>query len=159
MRLALELAAARADVLSPAQIAERLSGALTLLKADSRAGLTRQQSLRAELAGSHDLLSEPEQTLYRRLGVFAGSFGVDAVEGICDGTLDLLAQLVDKSLVQVEPSPAGHRYRLLETISQHAWEMLEEAGECERLEAAHREWYLALAEAADRDVDPAAPAT
>ncbi len=159
MPLALELAAARADVLSPAQIAERLGGALTLLKAGSRTGLTRQQSLRATLEWSHDLLSEPEQTLYRRLGVFAGSFGVEAVEGICDGTVDLLARLVDKSLVQVEPSPTGHRYRLLETISQHAWEMLREADECARLEAAHRAWYLALAEAADRDVDPAVAAT
>ena len=158
MPLALELAAARADVLSPTQIAERLGGALTLLKAGRRTGLTRQQSLRATLDWSHDLLSEPEQTLYRRLGVFAGSFGVEAVEGICDGTLDLLARLVDKSLVQVEPSPTGHRYRLLETISQHAWEMLKQADECARLEAAHREWYLELAEAADRDVDPAVAA-
>ena len=61
--------------------------------------------------------------------------------------------------MQVEPSPAGHRYRLLETISQHAWEMLNQADECARVEAAHREWYLALAEAADRDVDPAVAAT
>jgi hypothetical protein len=98
MPLALELAAARTDVLAPAQIAARLGDALTLLRRGSRTGLTRQQSLRATLEWSHDLLSEPEQALYRRLGVFAGDFGVDAVESICTGppvgdsdALDLLA--------------------------------------------------------------------
>jgi predicted ATPase/DNA-binding SARP family transcriptional activator len=161
MPLALELAAARAVALSPAQIAERLGDALTLLQAGSRAGLTRQQTLRATLAWSHDLLSEPERVLYRRLGVFAGSFGVEAVEGICSGgevatgeALDLLVRLVDKSLVQVDPTRYGHRYRLLETVRQDARERMAGAGERERLEAAHRSWYLALAQAADRDVDP-----
>lgn len=155
MPLALELAAARADVLSPAQIAERLGDALTLLRAGSRTALTRQQSLRATLDWSHDLLSEQERRLYRRLGVFAGSFSAEAVEGICcANAFDLLAQLTDKSLVHVEPGPDGHRYRLLEPISQHAWELLATAGERQRIEAAHRQWYLELAEAADRDVDP-----
>jgi predicted ATPase/DNA-binding SARP family transcriptional activator len=161
MPLALELAAARAGALSPAQIAERLVDALSLLRAGSRAGLTRQQTLRATLVWSHDLLSEPERVLYRRLGVFAGSFGVDAVEGICAGgevasadVLDLLVRLVDKSLVQVEPGARGHRYRLLETVRQDARERIAQAGERDPLEAAHREWYLALVEAGDRDVDP-----
>jgi predicted ATPase len=160
MPLALELAAARADLLSPAQIAQRLGDALALLGAGSRTGLTRQQSLRATLEWSHDLLSEPEQALYRRLGVFAGTFGVEAVEGICgcDAGLDLLARLADKSLVQVEPGATGHRYRLLETIRQHAGERLAAAGERDRIEAAHRTWYLVLAEAADRDIDPAVAA-
>jgi tetratricopeptide (TPR) repeat protein len=109
----------------------------------------------------HDLLSELERVLYRRLGVFAGSFGVEAVEGICAGgevasadALDLLVRLVDKSLVQVEPDARGHRYRLLETVRQDARERMTQAGEREALEAAHRDWYLALVEAADRDVDP-----
>jgi predicted ATPase len=161
MPLALELAAARAAALSPAQIAERLGDALTLLQAGSRAGLTRQQTLRATLAWSHDLLAEPERVLYRRLGVFAGGFGVEAVEGICSGgevatgeVLDLLVRLVDKSLVQVEPTRYGHRYRLLETVRQDARERMAAAGERDRLEAAHRTWYLALAQAADRDADP-----
>jgi predicted ATPase/DNA-binding SARP family transcriptional activator len=161
MPLALELAAARAVALSPAQIAERLGDALTLLQAGSRAGLTRQQTLRATLAWSHDLLSEPERVLYRRLGVFAGSFGVEAVEGVCSGgevatgeALDLLVRLVDKSLVQVDPTRYGHRYRLLETVRQDARERMAAAGEREQVEAAHRSWYLALAQAADRDVDP-----
>ena len=161
MPLALELAAARAAVLSPAQIAERLSDALALLRGGSRVGLTRQQTLRATLSWSHDLLSEPERKLYRRLGVFAGSFGIEGVEGICasceagDGdALNLLGQLADKSLVQVEGGPGANRYRLLETVRQDARERLEHAGEHARLEASHREWYLALAEAADRDLDP-----
>jgi predicted ATPase/DNA-binding SARP family transcriptional activator len=156
MPLALELAAARADLLSPAQIAQRLGDALGLLRAGARTGLTRQQSLRATLEWSHELLSAPEQELYRRLGVFAGSFGVEAVEGVCGGDLDVLARLADKSLVQVEVGATGHRYRLLETICLHAWEQLVTAGEAERIETAHRNWYLALAEAADRDVDPGA---
>jgi predicted ATPase/DNA-binding SARP family transcriptional activator len=161
MPLALELAAARAAVLSPAQIAERLSDALALLQGGSRAGLTRQQTLRATLTWSHDLLSEPERKLYRRLGVFAGSFGIEAVEGICtDGeagngdAVHLLGQLVDKSLVQVEARPSANRYRLLETVRQDARERLERAEERTPLEAGHRAWYLSLAEAADRDLDP-----
>jgi predicted ATPase/DNA-binding SARP family transcriptional activator len=160
MPLALELAAARADLLSPAQIAQRLGDALVLLGAGSRTGLTRQQSLRATLEWSHDLLSEPEQALYRRLGVFAGTFGVEAVEAICGchAALDLLARLAEKSLVQVEAEAGGHRYRLLETIRQHAGERLAAAGERDRIEAAHRTWYLTLAEAADRDIDPAVAA-
>ncbi|HKE79708.1 MAG TPA: BTAD domain-containing putative transcriptional regulator [Solirubrobacteraceae bacterium] len=156
MPLALELAAARAAVLSPQQIAERLGDSLTLLQAGSRAGLTRQQTLRATLQWSHDLLSEPERTLYRRLGVFAGTFPVEAVEGICGEreTIDLLARLVEKSLVQVEATPDGHRYRLLETVRQDARERLAAAGEAAQMGAAHRAWYLAIAEAADRDRDP-----
>ena len=161
MPLALELAAARAGALSPAQIAERLVDALSLLRTGTRAGLTRQQTLRATLVWSHDLLSEPERVLYRRLGVFAGTFGLEAVEGICAGgevasadALDLLVRLVDKSLVQVEPGARGNRYRLLETVRQDARERIGQAGERERLDAAHRAWYLALVEAADRDVDP-----
>ncbi len=162
MPLALELAAARAGALSPAQIAERLGDALSLLRGGSRAGLTRQQTLRATLAWSHDLLSERQRLLYRRLGVFAGSFELGAVEGVCateqvpaPETLELLLELIDKSLVQVEAGHAGNaRYRLLETIRQDARERLEAAGERRQLEAAHRDWYLALAEAADRDADP-----
>jgi predicted ATPase/DNA-binding SARP family transcriptional activator len=155
MPLALELAAARVAVLSPEQISQRLGDALGLL-GGSRGGLTRQQTLRATLAWSHDLLDEPERELYRRLGVFAGSFPVEAVEAICQrgDALDVLARLVDKSLVQVEPGPRGNRYSLLETVRQDARERLLRAGERDRLAASHRAWYLALAEAADRDRDP-----
>ena len=159
MPLALELAASRIALLSPAQIAQRLGDALGLLSGGSRAGRTRQQTLRATLAWSHDLLDEPERALYRRLGVFAGSFGLEAVEGICAGPLDTLARLVDKSLVQVERGTDGHRYRLLETVRQDARERLARAGERAALESAHRAWYLALAESADRDRDPDVAAT
>jgi predicted ATPase/DNA-binding SARP family transcriptional activator len=128
MPLALELAAARADVLSAAQIADRLGDALALLRAESRTALTRQQSLRATLEWSHDLLSDRERLLYRRLGVFAGSFTIEAVEGICGGDLDALTRLADQSLVHVEAGPAGHRYRMLDTISQHARVQLDASG-------------------------------
>jgi predicted ATPase/DNA-binding SARP family transcriptional activator len=151
MPLALELAAARAAVLAPAQIAERLHDSLGLLTAGSR-GLSRQETLRGTLEWSHDLLSEAEQTMFRRLGVFAGSFGIDAVEGVCPEAgdpLELLGLLVEKSLVQVEPLGAEHRYRLLETMRQYARERLAEAGELRDFEARHRAWYRALAQAAD----------
>src|SRR5689334_1642977 len=158
MPLALELAAARAGALSPAEIRDRLGDALALLAGGSRAGLTRQQTLRAALAWSHDLLSAKEQTLYRRLGVFAGSFDVASVEGFCSEgaleSLELLVQLVEKSLVQVEQGVAGNRYRLLETVRQDARERLAAAGERDRLEELHRDWFLELAERADRDVNP-----
>jgi len=158
MPLALELAAARASALSPAEIRDRLGDALALLASGSRAGLTRQQTLRATLAWSHDLLSAQEQTLYRRLGVFAGSFDLACVEGFCSegipDALNLLVQLVEKSLVQVEQGIAGNRYRLLETVRQDARERLAAAGESRRIEELHRDWYLKLAERADRDSDP-----
>src|SRR5689334_3807108 len=160
MPLALELAAARTSALSPGEIRERLGDALALLAGGSRAGLTRQQTLRATLAWSHELLSEREQELYRCLGMFAGSFDVAAVEGFCsrDGgdTLNVLVQLVEKSLVQVEPGIAGNRYRLLETVRQDARERLAAAGERGRVEELHRDWYLELAERADRDINPEA---
>jgi predicted ATPase len=156
MPLALELAAARTAMLAPAQIAERLHDSLALLTAGSRSGVTRQQTLRATLQWSHDLLSEQERVLFRRLGAFSGSFGLDAVEGVCASddlaageTLELLGWLVEKSLVQVEPMADEHRYRLLETMRQYARERLVEAGERGEVERRHRAWYLALAETED----------
>jgi predicted ATPase/class 3 adenylate cyclase len=156
MPLALELAAARTAILAPAQIAERLYDSLGLLTAGSRTGVSRQQTLRATLQWSHDLLSEPERVLFRRLGAFSGSFGIDAVEGVCAGddvpadeALELLGWLVEKSLVQVEPMTGEHRYRLLETVREHARELLVEAGERDELARRHRGWFLALAEAED----------
>ncbi|HMG97938.1 MAG TPA: tetratricopeptide repeat protein, partial [Gaiellales bacterium] len=161
MPLALELAAAHSAMLSPAQIAERLSDALALLRGGSRVGLTRQQTLRATLSWSHDLLSEEERRLYRRLGIFSGSFGIEGVQGICAGErddhnemLEDLRRLIDKSLVQVEPGLHANRYRLLETVRQDARERLVQAAELAELEARHCAWYLALARSADRDLDP-----
>jgi predicted ATPase/DNA-binding SARP family transcriptional activator len=152
MPLALELAAARVNVLSPAQIAERLGDSLQLLAGGSRTALTRQQTLRATLAWSHDLLTSEERTLFRRLAAFSGSFALDAIEGVCAGDglaaaqlLDLLGRLVDKSLVQVEQEEGQPRYRLLETIRQYASERLDEAVERAPLERRHRDWFSAFA--------------
>lgn len=153
MPLAIELAAARVSVLSPAQIVERLDDSLELLSAGSRTALTRQQTLRATLAWSFDLLDAEEQILLRRLSVFAGSFGLEAVEDVCAQPplepprgVGLLGRLIDKSLVHVEDGPGDRRYRLLETVRQYAAERLGEAGQRETLERRHREWYVAVAE-------------
>jgi predicted ATPase/DNA-binding SARP family transcriptional activator len=158
MPLAIELAAARAGVLTPAQTAARLRDSLDLL-GGARGRLTRQQTLAATLSWSHDLLTPQERVLFRRTAVFAGSFGLDAVDGVCGGAglapgeaVELLGRLVDKSLVSAEEERGEYRYRLLETIRQYARDRLEEAGETAGLEERHRAWYLAVAEAADPDV-------
>jgi predicted ATPase len=153
MPLAIELAAARVGVLTPAQIVERLDDSLDLLSTGARTAMTRQQTLRATLAWSFDLLDAEEQVLLRRLSVFAGSFGLEAVEDVCaeaplkpGEAVALLGRLVDKSLVHVEEGSGEHRYRLLETVRQYAAEQLAEAGEREAFERRHREWYVELAE-------------
>lgn len=157
MPLALELAAARVHVLAPRQIAERLDDALTLLSRGNRRGVTRQETLLATLEWSHRLLDEEEQRLLRRLSVFVGGFSLAAAEDVCaDGThgtgvLDVLGRLADKSLVSVEARRDEVRYRLLETIRQYAAERLRAAGESAATEARHRRFYLALAEAGDRE--------
>jgi predicted ATPase/DNA-binding SARP family transcriptional activator len=153
MPLALELAAARTSALAPAQIAARLDDALRILGRGSRSALTRQQTLHATLAWSHDLLEEPERVLFRRLAVFAGSMSLEAVERVCDGddldVVDLLTRLVDKSLVQAEQVKGAARYRLLDTIRQFADQRLRDAGERPALVRAHRDWYVAFAAAHD----------
>jgi predicted ATPase len=153
MPLAIELAAARVSVLTPAQIVERLDDSLDLLSAGNRTAMTRQQTLRATLAWSFELLEADEQILVRRLAVFAGSFGLEAVEDVCaedplvrQQAVALLARLIDKSLVHVEEGPGDRRYRLLETIRQYAAERLADAVEREAFERRHRDWYVELAE-------------
>ena len=153
MPLAIELAAARVGALTPAQIVERLDGSLELLSGGSRTAMTRQQTLRATLAWSFDLLDGDEQILLRRLAVFAGSFGLDAAEDVCAGdplerqeAVALLGRLIDKSLVHVEEGPGDRRYRLLETVRQYAAERLQEAGERHAFERRHCDWYVELAE-------------
>jgi predicted ATPase/class 3 adenylate cyclase len=153
MPLAIELAAAQAAVLTPAQIVERLDDSLDLLSAGARTALTRQQTLRATLAWSFELLEASEQVLLRRLAVFAGAFGLEAAEDVCaedplrcSEAAALLGRLIDKSLVQVEGGSGDRRYRLLETVRQYAVERLEEAGERSAFERRHRDWYIALAE-------------
>jgi predicted ATPase/DNA-binding SARP family transcriptional activator len=153
MPLALELAAARTSALAPAQIADRLDDALHVLDRGSRSAVTRQQTLHATLAWSHDLLDEDERVLFRRLAVFAGSMSLEAVEHVGGGggldVVDLLSRLVDKSLVQAEHAGGTARYRLLETIRQFADERLRDAGERAVRVRAHRVFYVAFAAAHD----------
>jgi predicted ATPase/class 3 adenylate cyclase len=143
--LAIELAASRVRLLSPEQLLERLSGRLDLLKA-GRAVDARQQTLRATIEWSYDLLTEGEQQLFARLAVFRGGCTVEAAEIVCDADLDTLQSLVDKSLVRARDDD---RFWMLETIREYAAERLEESGEGEALRREHAEHFLALAEVAD----------
>lgn len=152
MPLALELAAARTAVLEPAEIVQRLGDALSMLGGGT-SGVTRHQTLRGTLEWSHALLTEAEQVLLRRLSVFAGGFTLDAVVAVCGDAplqqvelLDLLAKLVDKSLVVTERRGAGTRYRQLETVRQFGHENLDHAGESAQLAAAHCAYFLDVAE-------------
>jgi non-specific serine/threonine protein kinase len=154
--LALELAAARVRVLAVEQIAARLDDRFRLLTGGSRTAVLRHQTLRATMDWSFDLLSQEERALLRRLSVFAGGWTLEAAEAICSGngvdasdTLDLLTQLVDKSLVITETQGGEARSRLLETVRQYGWERLLEAGEADDVRRRHCEWYLDLAEQAD----------
>jgi predicted ATPase/DNA-binding SARP family transcriptional activator len=134
--LAIELATARMGALAVEQVAQRLEGSLGLLTGGSRTAEPRQQTLRATLDWSYDLLSEVEQALFRRLSVSAGGWTLEAAEAACSGgvieqevVLDLLGGLVDKSLVVAGASTGGAvRYRMLEPVRQYAREKLEEGG-------------------------------
>jgi predicted ATPase/DNA-binding SARP family transcriptional activator len=140
--LAIELAAARAAHLSPAEILDRLSDRFRLLTGGRRR-VHRQQTLSAALDWSHSLLNTDEQVVLRRLAVFMGSFSLEAAEQICHPeALELLGSLVAKSLVTIEEHEATVRYRLLETVRLYAEDHLVASGEAERLGAVHRDWFL-----------------
>jgi predicted ATPase len=139
--LALELAAARTAVLSVPQILVRLSKRLDLLKG-GRDAEARQQTLRATIAWSHDLLDEDEQRFFARLAVFAGGCTLDAAEEVAEADLDTLQSLVEKSLLR----HSEERFWMLETIHDYAVERLEESSEAEELGRRHTEHFLALAE-------------
>jgi predicted ATPase len=139
--LALELAAARVRVLSPEQLLDRLSRRLDLLKA-GRGVDPRQQTLRATIEWSHDLLTEDERQLFARFAVFRGGCTLESAEEVCDADLDTLQSLVDKSLVRVRE---GDRFWMLETIREYAAERLDGSGEAETLQRRHAEHFLALA--------------
>src|SRR5262249_52116921 len=143
--LALELAAARLGALGPSAVAERLDDRFRLLRAGSRTAPTRQQTLEATLAWSHDLLEDDERGLFRRLAGVPGGVEPDAVEQVCGGDADVLARLVEKSLVTPDGEGRDRRYRLLETVRIYAGERLEEAGERTDLRERHARWALALA--------------
>jgi len=151
--LALELAAARVRALSVENIALRLSDRFRLLTTGDRTALPRQQTLRALIDWSHDLLTEPEQTMFRRLGVFVGGWTLEAAEAVCAGgeisetdVLDLLARLVEKSLVTLDPD--NGRYRLLETVRQYAQERLVGVNDEVAVRDKHLDYFVQLAEKA-----------
>ena len=152
--LALELAAAHAPLLSAEQVAARLGDALGLLTRGGRLAPARQQTVRATLDWSYGLLAKPEQILFDHLAVFAGGWTLEAAEAVAgaDGiepgdVLPLLGQLVDKSLVVVEPGPAGLvRYRLLEVLRQYGLERLAARGHVPSVQDRHAAFFLTLAE-------------
>ncbi len=154
--LAIELAAARARVLSVEQIAQRLDESLRLLSAPGHAQLapSRHKTLSALMDWSYNLLTEEEHNLLRGVSVFAGPFTLEAVQAVMGGArdqftlIDLLSQLVDKSLVlaHVQGRDGRARYRLLETIRQYASEKLAASGAAAEVRTLHRDWYLRLAE-------------
>jgi predicted ATPase/class 3 adenylate cyclase len=146
--LAIELAAARTRHLSTRQLLERLTKRLDVLKA-GRDVDPRQQTLRATIEWSYDLLSPDEQALFARIAIFSGGWTLDAVEEICDADLDTLGSLVDKSLVRHNEE----RYWLLETIREYAAERLEASRDTEHLRRRHAEYFLGWAERAGLDVD------
>ena len=160
--LALELAAARFNVLTPRQVAERLDDRFRLLTTGARTALPRQQTLRAVVDWSWDLLSDKERELLSVCGVFAGGAALEDLEGVCGldalDVLDQIDRLVSKSLVLAEPAPApsgadvGMRYRLLETIREYALERLAESGREKELRIRHANYFAELAERADPEL-------
>jgi predicted ATPase/class 3 adenylate cyclase len=149
--LAIELAAARAPAMTPAELARRLERSFAVLAAGRRGAVPRHQTLRATIDWSFELLPEPEQALLARLAVFAGGATLEAVEAVCSGegidpdeVFELLASLVARSLVVAEEYGPQTRYRLLETIRQYGEQRLGETGETERWRARHANYYADL---------------
>ena len=154
--LAIELAAARVKVLSVGQILERLDDRFRLLTTGKRTAPGRQQTLRAAVDWSHELLTEDERVLYRRLSVFAGGWTLEAAEEIgapLDAdVLDVLCRLVDKSFVLVEDGAIETRYRMLETLRVYAVERLAESSEGPAVRERHTDWFVRLAERAEGEL-------
>jgi predicted ATPase len=155
--LAIELAAARVKILSADQIAGRLDDRFHLLTAVNRTALPRQQTLKALVDWSHDLLTVGEKVLFRRLSVFTGGWTLEASEAVCADepirnadVLDLLSGLVDKSLVLADEQSNGTmRYRLLETLREYATVQLRSAGEYEHFQSSHARYFVEQAERLD----------
>lgn len=154
--LALELAAARVKVLTPKQIAIRLDDVFSLLTTSSRTAIPRHRTLREAIDWSHALLTSCEQVLFRRLGVFRGGWTLEAAEAVCsddtvraDAVLDLLAALVDKSLVRADTVAHEARYSFLEPVRHFAHESLARSGELDVTRARQAAFFLALAEASE----------
>jgi len=152
--LAIELAAARTEMLSPADIARRLDQRFRLLGGGARTAVERHQTLRAAIDWSYDLLDEREQLLLQRLSIFAGGFSLEAAEAVADGgpvdaddVFELLAALVARSLVAADTDAVETRYRLLETIRQYAQDHLDAGGDGERLRTAHAAYFADFTDA------------
>jgi predicted ATPase/class 3 adenylate cyclase len=150
--LALELAAARVRVLSVAQVAKRLDDRFRLLTGGGRNAVARQQTLRGLIDWSYDLLTETERLLLRRLSIFVGGSTLEAAEAVCGGegiereaVLELLAHLVDKSLVVMVDRGGAARYAMLETIREYAREKLVDSGEADALRRRHFEHFFQFA--------------
>ena len=157
--LAIELAASRVKLLSVEQIADRLADRFRLLVGGSRSAPARQQTLRATVDWSYQLLAESERRLFERLSVFAGGWALEAAEAVCSGdgvdpgdVLDLLGCLVDKSLVAAEHRGVIERYQFLETIRQYARERLEASGDTRRVESRAAQFFVRLAERAEPEM-------
>ncbi|MGY1708568.1 AfsR/SARP family transcriptional regulator [Geodermatophilus sp. SYSU D00758] len=163
MPLALELAAARVAALPVRELARRMSERFALLTTGPRTAEARQRTLRATVDWSHQLLTDPERVLLRRLSVFRGSWTLEAMQAVAGGRplepsalVDLLGRLVDRSLVVVDRAvparDAGPRYHLLETIREYAAERLTESGEADRVARAHVVHLTHLAERAEAEL-------
>ncbi len=157
--LGIELAAARIGSLTVEQISKKLDDSLGLLTNGSRTATPRQRTLRGALDWSYELLGEPEQTLFRRLSVFAGGFTLETAEAVGAGdgvgaadVLDLLSRLVEKSLVVGSQEEGVTRYRVLEPLRQYAWARLQESGEAGDLRRVHAKHYLRMVEAAEPEL-------
>jgi len=158
--VSLEELEARVGTLSVEQISERLEASLELLTRGGRTAMPRHRTLKGALDWSHELLSDPERKVFRKLSTFAGGWALEASEAVASGeglaeseVLDLLSGLVEKSLVEAKGSDeAGTRYRLLEPVRQYALEKLEESGEVEAAKRAHAQYFLALSEEAEPEL-------
>jgi predicted ATPase len=164
--LAIELAASRAKVVGPEELLRRLDRSLSFLTGGPRDLPVRQQTLRATIAWSHDLLDESERGLFARLGVFAASFSLQAAETVCEDSavppvLDGIASLVDKSLLRTEDTLHGQpRFTMLQIVRDFALEQLDSLGETGRLRRAHADYFEAVVTASEpalrRDPGPVA---
>jgi predicted ATPase/class 3 adenylate cyclase len=154
--LAIELAAARISALSAAQIAERLQDSFQLLSRGKRTAMPRHQTMQATIDWSYALLTDAERSLFQRLSVFMGGFDLEAAENVCVGDwiergqiLDLLTQLVEKSLVLSHEQGDATRYRLLEPIRQYTQGRLRESGAMPTVQRRHVDYYLRVAQKAE----------
>ncbi|GGU42174.1 ATP-binding protein [Streptomyces daghestanicus] len=149
--LAVELAAGRLDTLTPGQVLGRLDDRFRLLTGENRAALPRHRALRTAIGWSHELCTPGQRLLWARLSVFAGRFDLEAAEYVCSGgglpadeVLDVLSALLAQSVLTREETPAGTRYRMLDTVRAYGAEWLEATGDAARLRRRHRDWYVGL---------------